>query len=434
MFQHPASRSFTLICGAQYARPASPTDHVAGVPARWVVAPGDARQVALVLGVAERHELSVAVCGSGTKLDWCRPPEAVDVLIDTVRLSGINPDPVSVTGEALSPAAATVGAGSALRSVRAAFASTGRRLPLDVASPCATIGGVLGADESGPLRFGFGSARDLVSGLEFVTTDGAIHSTELHSRLMASTATGGLDRPPHDRAAEAASLLFGACGTLGVITRVTLQLGPLPEARAWVVRPLRDHFDARQAAVAVLDAGVAPAAIEIDLPAISPGELAVLVEGSQRVVSRGVRALRRRLPGAAVRRDAPAWWGRYPFSRYQIALRLDVATVDLHTAVSTLRATAGGAVSVRGSAGAGVVYAGLAGGLSPRRVADVFLSMGSSLSPKRGSCTLLRSSPAVRAAVEAISPAGVERCSGTLAPLAKAWLDPRGRLVPGRMP
>lgn len=445
---HPALREFVMVCGPEYARSARPADHVGGTPARWVTAPRDAGQVARVLDVAARHELSVGVCGAGTKLDWGTPPDSVDVLIDTVRFAGVDPLPLTgagvdgdgdgTDGDGVIGDAVTVGAGMSLRAVRAALAATGRRLALDVGSPGATVGGVLGADESGPLRLGYGTVHDLVTGLEFVTADGSVGIGEpllgagfgTPAASVAQAASVDRAAPVDDPASEAASLLIGACGTLGVVTRVTLRVHRLPRALAWVVRPVRHPLEIHELTSGLLASSVSPAAIEADLPAVSPGEIAVLVEGSPRVVARRARQLCRLLDGLIVD-EPPRWWGRYPFSQYQIALKITAPVGDLHAGLYALRDAAGGAVSVRGSVGAGVVHAALPGGTPPERVCDVLAAVRTTLAARGGSVTLLRAPGVVRAAVES---AAQSRGRMTLTPLAKIWLDPQRRFVPGRMP
>ncbi len=57
----------------------------------------------------------------------------------------------------------------------------------------------------------------------------------------------------------------------------------------------------------------------------------------------------------------PEWWGRYPFDRGDVALKIATPIADLYAALYALRDAAGSPVPVRGSAGVGVCYASLPG-------------------------------------------------------------------------
>ena len=72
------------------------------------------------------------------------------------------------------------------------------------------------------------------------------------------------------------------------------------------------------------------------------------LEGHER--ERAVRLATALGAGATVSEIAPRWWGRYPFDRRDVALRISVRVADLHAAVYALRDAAGAPVPVRGSA------------------------------------------------------------------------------------
>ncbi|HLL65144.1 MAG TPA: FAD-binding oxidoreductase [Micromonosporaceae bacterium] len=397
-------------CGEGFARTAGAADRVGERQGRWVAAPADARGVAGVLEVADRHDLAVVACGAGTKLDWGTPPLRVDVLLDTGRLAGVA---VAADG-----ATVTVGAGTPLRAVHAAATRAGRRLPLDVGSAGATVGGVLAVNEAGPLRFSAGAPRDLVTSVRYVRADGVVASAG-----GADTA-GAVDT---EEASDTARLLCGSFGTLAVITAATLRLQPVPAARAWVTRSVRTPLEMHQLTSLLLAAPVPPTAVEINLPR---GELTVLVEGLVDDVTRRTRAAHRLLGGdASAAHRPPAWWGRYPFGADDIALRLAVPFTDLHAAIYALRDAAGMSVPVRGTAGSGVVYAALGAGTPPARVRTVVDAVRTTLLARGGSCVLLRAPDRVRAEVE-------RGHSGAVLPLVrrvKERFDPRGRLAPGRL-
>src|SRR5262249_52731043 len=102
------------------------------------------------------------------------------------------------------------------------LAAEGQRLPIDVPKPDeATVGGSIAANVSGPRRFGAGTLRDYVIGINTVGEGG--HETKAGGRVVKNVAGYDLCK-----------LHTGAFGTLGIITQVTLKVRPLPESRALV--------------------------------------------------------------------------------------------------------------------------------------------------------------------------------------------------------
>ncbi len=99
------------------------------------------------------------------------------------------------------------------------------------------MGGVLATHASGPLRFRYGTVRDLLLGVRFVQADGTL--TWGGAKVVKSVT--GYDVP---------KLLVGSLGTLGVLVEVTLRLHPTPPAR----RSWRLGFPSREAAAAFLAA------------------------------------------------------------------------------------------------------------------------------------------------------------------------------------
>jgi glycolate oxidase FAD binding subunit len=132
--------------------------------------------------------------------------------------------------------------------------------------------------------------------------------------------------------------------------------------------------------------------------------------------------------GATVLREPPAWWGRYPFQAGGVALKLAGPIDTLHAGVYALRDGAGIAVPVRGSAGAGVVYASLPGDFPPDRVDATVTAARVALRVHGGFCAVLAAPPAVRAQVD---PWGIVPGRSFMRQL-KRHLDPADTLAPGR--
>lgn len=418
------TRRLADICGEGFTRPAGLADEVAGRSASWVAAPGSAEAVSAVLRVAADRALSVVPRGAGTKLDWGAPPSRVDIVLDTGRLAG-------VWHRHADELVTEVGAGTPLRAVQAELARTGQRLPLDVPSDGATIGGVVAADEAGPMRHRHGSPGDRLFGLSYVDATGVLN----HAGGWAAGET-----PGHDLA----RLLCGSHGALGVLVSATLRVQPIPASRLWVSRSVWTPLEVHSLVREILGSWLSPTAIEVDLPAdpAEPtgghrarsgppvaGSLAVLLEGGRADV--GGRAARlAELLGSDVQAASrpPSWWGRYPFAADDVALRVDVPITDLHAAVYALRDATGTPVAVRGSAGLGVVHAALPGNTTPERVADILAAVRGVLLARDGRCVVVAAPPRIRAAVDLWG----ELPTLPLLRRVKERFDPDRRLAPGR--
>ncbi|MEU2701948.1 FAD-binding oxidoreductase [Micromonospora aurantiaca (nom. illeg.)] len=472
------TRKLAAICGTPFARFAGPADEVAGRIARWVAVPGGPHAAAEVLRLAAAHDLTVVPRGAGTKIDWGAAPTQVDIMLDTGRLAGVWHEPRGA-------AVAEIGAGTPLRAVQATLARTNRRLPVDAPSPGATLGGVLAADESGPLRHRHGSPCAQLVGVRYLDADGELVSvgesgTEALGRATPGSGggrasgrgpAGGAGGDPGRSGGDAilgrgevpgldvARLLCGSQGGLGVLVSATMRVHAVPAGRLWVSRPVWTPLEVHDLVRAVLAAGVDPAAVELDLPVPVPlprrrippthpsvvnrpdhpavtgrpaaGSLVVLLEGGPADVTERAERLTAVLGAEAiVSHHAPEWWGRYPFAPGDTALCIEVPINDLHAAVYALRDATGGPVPVRGSAGAGTVHAALSGALPPERVASILTAVRSVLIARRGRCVVVAAPAAVRRAVD---------LWGELPTLprlrsAKAHLDPHHRLAPGRLP
>jgi glycolate oxidase FAD binding subunit len=417
---HAVERELAEICGAGFVRAAGNADAVAGTPARWVAAPGTLAGLVAAVRIAVKRDLTVVPRGAGTKLDWGAAPSRVDIVLDTGRLAGVwHHSPAERVTE--------VGAGTPLRAAQARLARSGQRIALDPASADATVGGVIAADEAGPLAHRHGAPTAQLIGVSYVRADGALAHSGGRSR--GRTADAG-----------AAALLCGSYGTLGVVASVTLRLHPVPATRFWVRRAVWTPLEVNDLVREVMSSGLEPAAIEFDLPSAQPGlpagrasrgpgAIAVLLEGATVAVEEEAVIAQSLLGGRASRASTPpSWWRRYPFGPDDVALRLLAAPADLHAAIYALRDAAGVAVPVRGSAGLGVVHAALPATIPAARLAEIIDAVRGVLVRRKGRCLVLSAPPATRVAVD---------LWGNVADLPlqrqiKERFDPTGRLSPGR--
>lgn len=181
--------------------------------------------------------------GGRTALAHGRPPLKPGVACDLTALAGVIDYPAR-------DMTITVRAGTTVAALQAELAREGQWLPIDVPDPeRATLGGAVAVNASGPRRYGYGTLRDYVIGISFVTDDAA--EVKAGGRVVKNVAGYDLMK-----------LQIGALGTLGAVTRLTLKVKPKPEASAAVA------FDCDGPALpAVLDALAAtrtrPVAVEV---------------------------------------------------------------------------------------------------------------------------------------------------------------------------
>jgi len=146
----------------------------------------------------------------------------------------------------------TVRAGTSLREIERVTAEHGQWLPLDpYGDSDGTIGATIATASAGPLATAFGTPRDLLLGIEFVTGRGDV--VRAGGKVVKNVAGFDLTR-----------LLTGSWGTLGVITEATVRLYARPKSDRTVV--LRLPGDDKQIAdlLEVLSsAPVMPFAMEV---------------------------------------------------------------------------------------------------------------------------------------------------------------------------
>ncbi|MCA2214346.1 FAD-binding oxidoreductase [Jidongwangia harbinensis] len=386
---------------ADLTRPAGDDDAVAGVPARLVAAPASTEEASAVLAAAAAAGLAVVVRGGGSKLDWGMPPERLDLILDTRRLAGV----------------VEHAAGDLITVVRAGTPTDdldlpGQQLALDRPVPGATVGGTVAVNTSGPRRVLYGTARDLLIGMTVVRPDGRV----AHAGGKVVKNVAGYDL---------AKLFTGSYGTLGLITECAFRLHPRPAATAVVCAPAPDPAAAGRLAAAVRDAQVVPSAVEVDAPPGGPVEVAALVEGSVDGVAERAAVLHKVL-GDQARDGVPEWWGTLPWRTGQVGIKLTAPLSRVPALLTEARAT-GAAVTVRGSAGAGVLYAGLPAD-PPGDVATVVERLRAAAVRAEGHVVVLTAPPAVRQLVDLWGPVG----GLALMRRVKDQFDPEHRFAPGR--
>ncbi len=171
---------------------------------------GDVQGIAEQVRDAARRGVGLRIAGAGSWLDAGRPVRTVETLSLASHAGVVEYVPGDLT--------LTARAGTTLREIAEVTRAHGQWLPLDApGTEDGTIGATIATASWGPLATAFGTPRDHVVGLEFVTGAGDV--VRGGGRVVKNVAGFDLVR-----------LNTGAWGTLGAITEVTVRLRALPAA------------------------------------------------------------------------------------------------------------------------------------------------------------------------------------------------------------
>ena len=176
-----------------------------------VVRPANREEVAEVVRLSAEARIPIVPQGGNTGLVGASVPleEGGGIVLSLARMNRIREiDPLNDT--------MTAEAGCVLADLQAAAKDVDRLFPLSLAAEgSCMIGGNLSTNAGGVAVLRYGSARDLVLGLEVVLPDGALWDG---LRGLRKDNTGY----------DLKHLFIGAEGTLGVITAAVLKLFPRP--------------------------------------------------------------------------------------------------------------------------------------------------------------------------------------------------------------
>jgi FAD/FMN-containing dehydrogenase len=179
-----------------------------------VLRPRSASSLSQCVRICREARVSVVPQGGNTGLVGGATPDdtGLQVVVSTRAMKKIrivDPVDMSIVAEA----------GATITELQDAAADAGALFPLSFASEgTATLGGVLATNAGGIAAVRYGSARDLLLGMEVVLADGGIWN--------------GLRTLRKDNTGYALKHLFaGSEGTLGIITAAAMKLSPLPLVR-----------------------------------------------------------------------------------------------------------------------------------------------------------------------------------------------------------
>ena len=160
--------------------------------------------------------VSVFPRGGGTQVALGNVPAEVGLVLDLSgqdRLLDYQPNDLTVTVEG----------GITLGQLQRELAPGGKFLPLEAPmAEISTIGGILAANSTGPLRFSYGQPRDWLIGISVVGGDGV--ETKAGGKVVKNVTGYDLNK-----------LYAGSLGTLGIIVEATFKLAPIPSEMTTVL-------------------------------------------------------------------------------------------------------------------------------------------------------------------------------------------------------
>jgi glycolate oxidase FAD binding subunit len=245
---------------------------VDGKSPKRIERPSSPEELAEVLcGAAAAGEAVIPV-GGGRALGLGDPPRRFDLALETTglnRMLEMSQADLTVSAEA----------GVKVEDLNAELAQVGQFLPLDpFNAPGHTVGGVLAAALSGPLRLRYGSARDFTIGLRVALPDGRLATSG--GRVVKNVSGYDLNK-----------LHQGALGSLGVIVAASFKVYPRPLYEASVATSTGDLDQAWREARRALALSLVPTALELGASGNGSFQLHGRFEGSRKGVERTVSEL-----------------------------------------------------------------------------------------------------------------------------------------------
>jgi glycolate oxidase FAD binding subunit len=199
--------------------------------------------IAAVKSAAEGDE-AIYPIGGGTGLGYGLTPKKDGIGIDFRKLNRVIDYPAR-------DMTVTVEAGITMQKLAEVLRQEQQQVPIDVPeADRATLGGVIATNISGARRYGYGTMRDYVIGIQAVDARGDVFKGG--GRVVKNVA--GYDM---------CKLLTGSLGTLGVITQATLKLKPIPRESTMAACPITSWEQADALLGELVDTQTTPTAIEL---------------------------------------------------------------------------------------------------------------------------------------------------------------------------
>jgi glycolate oxidase len=212
------------------------------VTPRAVVLPGSTEEVQAVLRACHEAEVPWVARGSGTGLSGGALPVEEGIVISVNRMNRVLE--VDLPNQRL-----VVEPGVTNLDVSKAAGPTHFYPPDPSSQIVCSIGGNVAENSGGAHCFKYGFTTNYVTGLELVLPDGEL--IELGGKE--------LDRPGYDLLGA----FVGSEGTLGIATKITVRVVPVPEAVRTLVAFFESTTHAGRTVSGIVSAGIVPGAIEM---------------------------------------------------------------------------------------------------------------------------------------------------------------------------
>lgn len=208
-----------------------------------VLFPEEAGEVQSLIRIADKKQVPLFPAGSGSRLRESMLPFSQGVVVCLRRLQRIR----DLDGENLT---VEVEAGVTNQELNRLLETKGLLFPPDPDNlEVSTLGGHVATNAFGPKRLGYGTTRDYLLGLEFVTAQGDL--LRFGGKNLKNVA--GYD---------VARFMAGSRGALGIITAAIFKLRPLPEAESLVLLSFPGLNEALNCAGDLRGRGINPVALE----------------------------------------------------------------------------------------------------------------------------------------------------------------------------
>ncbi|MCR4293802.1 MAG: FAD-binding protein, partial [Candidatus Kuenenia sp.] len=250
-----------------------------------VVRPQTTQHVVEAVRLANEHEIPVYPRGAGSGLTGGAVPVFGGMVLDFAQMNRI----LEIVPEDL---VATVEPGVVTQTLQTEAAKYNLFYPPDPASAAfSTIGGNVAECAGGITGLKYGVTRDYILALEVVLADGSVINT---GRKTLKSVTGY----------DLTRLLVGSEGTLGIFTRITVKLIPLPEKIETLLVFFPTPKDAVESANTIISHNILPRALEfidkssidcikgyrqeIELPEDANAILIIDIDGEEKSVQKGI--------------------------------------------------------------------------------------------------------------------------------------------------